>query len=143
MKTLENWPWKIYTVLFSLVVIGNLTSILSEDSFLYTYYHILLAFRKEYTLLYYLALTSAFVNLIALVPLILYTLRINFLPPRLWQWLFTLRLAFDLFGHSYELKQIRSFFAADVIQGILVLIPLILTFFPSYIALYKYAFRRE
>lgn len=136
-----GFVWKIYFCIFALYVLGNALDILMPTSFLYIYYHALMAFHPVYFIPYILALGQVFFNLVSLVPLFLFVFRIRFLSDRFWQRVLVLRIIFDLTGHAGEVNQLISishadsewFFSKIVLTGIMLI--------PSYGACFQYAFR--
>jgi len=135
-----GWAWKVYAAVFAVSIIAYLASLLSPYSFLYIYYHVLIAFNDRYSTLYILAIISSVVNILNLVPLFLYVFRISWQPALIWRVLFILRVASDLAGHSYEFKTIQSMLLTDFLLGLVALFPLGSFLIPSYIAGFKYAF---
>jgi len=136
-----GFVWKIYLCAFTLYVLGNAGDILMPTSFLYIYYHILIAFHLVYIISYMLALGQVFFNLVSLIPLFLFVFRMPFLSPRFWQWMLVLRITFDLTGHAGEVNHLISisyanrewFISRIVLTGIMII--------PSYGACFQYAFR--
>jgi len=135
--------WKIYLFIFTPLALGNFVSILDGESAVYSYYHALIAFHPDYFLQYAMNVASATLNAFALIPLFLYTFRGSFLWPRFWQWFFILRIAFDLTGHAYEAKLVKSLFISHSGYAISSLLLLLLLVVPSYIACFRYAFRQD
>ena len=133
--------WKIYLGVFTLYVFGNAGDILAPTSFLYIYYHTLMAFHPAYLISYLLALGQVFFNLVNFIPLFLFVFRILFLSQRFWQWTLILRIIFDLTGHAGEIQHLISishanseWFISRIVLGLLVILP-------SYGACFQYAFR--
>ena len=133
--------WKVYLCVFTFYVLGNTGDILIPTSFLYIYYHALIAFHPVYLISYLLALGQIFFNLMNLIALFLFVFRILFLSPRFWQWMLILRIIFDLNGHAGEMQHLISishanneWFISRIVLGVLVIIP-------SYGACFQYAFR--
>src|SRR3989338_10676301 len=135
--------WKIYLFIFTPLSLGNLAATLNPESVVFAYYHALMAFHPDYRLQYLLNIASASLNALALIPLFLYTFRGSFLWPRLWQWFFILRIAFDLAGHAYEVKLIESLFVSHAGYAVSSLLLLFLLTVPSYLAGFRYAFRQK
>lgn len=143
MSWTERWAWKIYLILYSLIVLGNMVSLFYEESYLYIYYHILIAFEKSYRFYYWYAIIGSFVNLISLIGLFLFVFRTKFLHPYFWEWLFVFRIVFDLIGHSFEFQTMKSFFLTDLqIAGLMAAFTVGL-FLPSYLGTFLYAFRQH
>ena len=133
--------WKIYLCVFTSYVLGNTGDILIPTSFLYIYYHTLIAFHPAYLISYLLALGQAFFNLVNLIALFLFVFRILFLSQRFWQWMLVLRIIFDLTGHAGEMQHFISIFHANSEWFISRIVLGLLVIFPSYGACFQYAFR--
>ena len=136
----NNWPWKIYTVIFALIALNNFVFSLSPESASYRYYHILCAFDRALVLLFYLNIASSLITVICVFPLVLYFWYKKLTPERFWGWLFFFRIFFDLSGHSYEILLCRSTFYMDYRAGLALCGLLILPSIPSYIVHWKSAF---
>ena len=143
MKLTDKWIWKLYLLVISTVYIGNLTSIVNSQLEVYRYYHILIAFYKEYRLVYWLNVASALTNTISLIPLFLYIFDIRWLPLRVWQWVLVSRVVFDLTGHAYEFNFLKSLYYANIKYGTSTSLFFVLFFVPSYVACYRYAFIKK
>lgn len=143
MSWKDNLEWKIYLFIVTPFYLGSLAGIFDPNSPFYAYYHILIAFDTDYTLLYFLNIGSILMNALALVPLLFFTFHIYFLPARFWQWFLFLRLFFELTGHAYEINFIKSMMHANNIYSIPSFLFAILLILPSYIACFKYAFTTQ
>ena len=135
--------WKIYLFIFVPLVVGNVIGVLDPRSAIYSYYHTLISFNAGFTLPYLLNVASALVNFFCLVPIFLFTFRIRLLRPLFWKGLFVTRIAFDLTGHSYEAKFIRSLFYIDFWYALLSIALLTAVIAPSYFACFRYAFQQN
>ena len=135
--------WKIYLLIFSVLVYKNSIDILEPTSFLYSYYHTLIKFDSSYWITYALAVIHVFFELVGLVQLSLFIFRICLLTPQFWQWMLILRFIFNLTGCSGELKTLSAIFYAShgIFLSTLALIALV--GIPSYAACFQYAFRWE
>ena|SRR3989338_930153 len=135
--------WKVYSVLFFFTASANAASIFFPESALYSYYHTLIAFNRQYFVAYYLNIASAMMIFLSLVPLLLFTFRIRFLGKRFWQWFFCGRIIFELTGHAYEAKFIKSLSYESLWLVVLSLALAAAILAPSYIANFLYAFRQN
>ena len=140
MHWTEKWAWKIYLVIFSLFTLANLISILYENSYLYIYYNILITFHKSYLFSYWYAVLCNVISLISLISLYLFVFRIKFLKAVFWQWVFVFKIVFDLLGHSFEIKALKSLFYNDARLGFVSVVLMIAILLPSYVAAFQYAF---
>ena len=143
MLWIEKVGWKIYLIIFSLFTLGSMISILYEGSYTYIYYHILIAFHKSYLLSYWYAIISNVINSMTLLSLTFYVFRIRNLQFKFWQWLFVLRVVFDVVGHAFEYKAIKSLFYSDPWLGLMTILLVLAVLFPSYLATFRYAFHQE
>ena len=135
--------WKIYLFIFTLGALGSLAALLDEESVIYSYYHALIIFRPEYFIQYALNVISAALNVFAIIPLALYTFRVSFLGEKFWRVFFVLQLGFDMVGHAYEAKFVKSAFYSHFAYALSSLLLLLLLMLPSYLALFRYAFRQK
>src|SRR3989338_5929321 len=129
--------WKIYLGVFSAFTLGNLAYLASE-SIIYKYYHILIAFTPDYSILYTLDVAMSAVNLLSLIPLFLYAFRVKILGKKLWQILLVARVVLDLVGHCYEKKFMQSIFVDTPWTAGLIVVLLLLFIGPSYLANFEY-----
>lgn len=143
MKWNDRLEWKIYFFLISPLYLGNLVGVLEPRSPVFAYYHILMAFDKDYTLLYSLNIASAALNFCSLFLIFLFAFRIYWLPARFWQWFLLLRAFFDLTGHAYEMNFIKSMLYSKTIYTVPTLLLALIFIIPSYIACFKYAFTTQ
>lgn len=143
MQWIEIVGWKIYLIIFSLLTLGSTIGIFYEHSYSHLYYNILIAFHKSYLLSYWLAIISNIINSISLVTLYLYVFRIKFWDAAIWKWLFVFRVIFDLVGHAFEFKTIKSLLYSDQVFGVITLLLASAVILPSYLASFHYAFRQE
>ena len=135
--------WKIYFFLAVPLWISNLFVLFQPDSSPYTYYNVLITFHENYTLAYFLAIAGAVVNVLTLIPFYLYIFQIQFLPVRLWQWLFVFKVFFDAFGHHYEFNFLKSLLYSNRLYASLSVALILLFILPPYVACYRYAFRQD
>ena len=141
MHWTKNWAWKIYCFIFALITIGNAAAMFSSDSYVYVYYHILMAFHPQYILLYALAAACCILSLISLIPLFFYAFEIPFLTQEFWKWIFVLRVSFELTGHAFEIQLLKSVYYSDVWIVVFLAGLFLASIGPSYYACFHYAFR--
>ena len=135
--------WKIYFIVFSAYILQNAADILLPKSFLYIYYHTLMAFHTLFAIQYILALAQIFFNILNLIALFLFVFRTFFLSPQVWQWLLILRFIFDLTGHIGEFATVSAIFHAREDWFLSTIIFNFIMVIPSYAACFQYAFRWE
>ena len=143
MSWIEGWGWKIYLILFSLLILGNAISLFYEESYLYIYYNILITFDKSYLFYYYYAVLNNVLELAVLVSLFLYVFKIRFLAPSFWQWIFVFRIVFDLVGHHFEFQTMKSLYLTDLHLALATTGIVFALMLPSYLGSFQYAFRQH
>ncbi len=139
----RKWLWTSYCFLL-LYFIGREAYYLfvptSETSL---YYLILRAFDPVFYIAYSAYIIRLLLNFIHCLPLLLYTYRIRFLPPKFWQYLFILRCLFEIIGNSDELTALSALSHARPGMIWIAVIILLLPYVPSYLVCYWYAFRQD
>ncbi len=135
--------WKIYFCLFAFLVVNNAAISLWPDSDPYIYYHILAAFHPRFYFAFGMHLISDALNLLNLIPFYFYVFRQSFAGTKLWRNVFILRIIFEIFGHGYEFKMIKSLFYTNHLLVVSFLVLYILILLPSYYGVFQYAFRRK
>ncbi len=135
--------WIIYFFGISFVLTGYFSSLLNENSDIYTYYHILMAFNNNCAFFYYLNIISALLNTVALLPVYFYLKRKSVGKEYLWRTLFILTIAFNVAGHSFELNFIKSIFLDNVSAAVYLILVTIILFSPMIVAFFRYAFFRH
>jgi len=137
----NNIFWRVYAAIFIFMTLVYLRDIFSPESVVYQYYHVLMAFDKNYELFYGLSAINACVTALTIVPLALFLFRIHFLPRRFWQIFFFFHLLFDITGRSYEIKTVKSYLLDNTLLASLAVLLWLFIVLPSYYALYQVAFR--
>ena len=135
--------WEIYLVFFAVLIFKNTYDFFALHSPVYIYFLILRFFDPAFLFIYFINLIQTILNLLHLIPLGLTVYKIRFLPTKFWQYLFILRVIFDLFGHSYDKNILVSFYHDDSIIFWFSCARIFFFYMPSYIACYFYAFKHE
>jgi len=143
MKKLLNWAWKIYFAIYIFLTASNIYAFCSEESPVFWYYQILLAYADLFTIPFILAALSLIFNSLAILPLFLFIERKTLLTARIWKYFFIFRVILDALGKSYENQVLRSLFQDSVLIGGMAVCIMILLVLPSYLANYLYAFKRN
>ncbi len=136
-----GWVWKLYFLIFSAYIFFNMINLFFPEAFLYTYYHILIAFDPGYNFAYGLAVGKVIFNIISLIPFFLFVFQIRWLKSHLWQWVFALRIIFDLTGHGAEIKVFQSIAYINLQTLLSYLFIFLVLIVPSYIGCFWYAFQ--
>ena len=135
--------WKIYFFLLAPFLVVGLLNLFNPQSPQYVYYNALIAFHENYTLAYFLAVAGAAINLASLLPLGLFILRIRLFKGLFWKGFFFLKILLEIFGHHFELNFLKSLPYTNLWHILLTVATIFVIFFPSYLACFLYAFRRE
>ena len=135
--------WEIYLVFFAVLILKNTYDFFAFNSPVYFYFLILRCFAPAFLVIYFINLIQTVLNLLHLIPLSLTIYKIRFLPTKFWQYLFILRVIFDLFGHSYDKNILLSFYHDDFVIFWFSCTRIFFFYMPSYIACYFYAFKQE
>ena len=134
---------EIYVVLFALFVGQQAVDFFSPYSAIHLYFRILIAFDLSFFFQYFLNLVQILLNILHLFPLIFFIHHKNYSPSRFWQCLLILRIIFDVTGHPYAVTQLISLYRDDPQLSAIVLLSYLSFCLPSYVACYRFAFRRN
>ncbi len=143
MPNKTKWLWEIYLPFFFILAVGRAVSFFAPQTPEHLYFKILYSFNPVFYTTYSLSLIQVILTVVHGLPLSLYTFRVRLLRPKLWQYLFLLRVIFDLTGHSYEMNTIVSMYHVSPGVCALTVLFAVLPYLPSYWACYAYAFRQE
>lgn len=135
--------WEIYFWLYLVLVWGKIYNLFAPATAQHLYFRVLQAFHPVFSLAYGLTLLQILFHIIHILPLALFVGRIRLGTPRLWRFLWVLRLVFDVIGHPYEVNALTAFLRTDPLLGLYTLAAAAGPFLPSYWACWRYAFRRE
>jgi hypothetical protein len=143
MPLKKQWIWEAYFVVIFIFAIRKVYALVIPSSEDFLYYFILRSFNPIFYIVYTAHVIHVLLGLIHCLPLLLYIHNIRFLNPEVWRYLFVLRCIFEIIGHSYQLNNLTALFYSNPTLLASVLIVSLLTYIPSYIACYWYAFRQE
>lgn len=141
MKIPPKLLWKCFFFFFTLKTLQEFASLFYTGSDAFIYYHTVLAFLPDTYYLYMIATTAIFIDLLCLAPFFGYAFDRPLKAERLWQILFFLRIAGELFGKRYDHLFLSSITSSNMTAGIIAISFFILFLAPSYIGHYLYAFR--
>ena len=136
------WAWEIYFAIVAAHAVVSAAQLISPLSPVNLYVNMLAAFDKRFYITYFACALQILLNIIHLIPLALYIRQTPFLNPKFWQYLFILRILFDIVGHPYETKTLTSLYYSNHRILMILFVQTALTYLPSYIACYQYAFNR-
>ncbi len=138
-----QWVWMGYFVILATFVGSNVYRFFVPGEQTHLYFTILYSFDPIFLLNYLVNLCQITLNIIHLIPVLLYVFRVRVFNPKFWQYLLILRLIFDLFGHSFEINFLKSLYYHNIKVFLFVLAQSIFVYIPSYIACYRYGFERD
>lgn len=135
--------WWAYFFLLCIFILNKIYNLFLPESPNALYFSILRAFGPLFHVPFMLNLAQVSLNIIHLVPLLLFILRIRWLSVDVWQYLLIFRLLFDICGNVVETKTLIAVYHSGFWIFLLVLVQSIATYIPSYVACYLYAFRQD
>ena len=100
-------------------------------------------FSHAYIFYYVEFIMNLIFNVLAVVPLYLYTFKISFGDRRLWKLFLLVKIFFELTGHLYEVNSWKAMLSESWQIGTLAILSFIILRFPAYLACYRYAFEKE
>lgn len=144
-----NWTWTALFFIYVFSVFNGAGAFFQKNSHPQLYYQTLVSFNYFFLIHYLLNVLALILDIIAIIPFY------NFIKPdsaatikryfssSIWKWLFALRLALLIVGHSFDQKQIQAVVRDDLWVSISVLNLLVLLYAPSYFTNFVFAFRQE
>ena len=143
MRLRKKWIWETYFFLVLFYTLRDAYFFFSPGSPIHLYFYILYVFDFRFAFIYSLNLVQILLSLTQCLALAFYVYRIRFLKPYVWQYTFILKIIFDLFGHSYQVNELKSFYYDNPKICLLFLLQSLILYLPSYVACYRYAFRQK
>jgi len=134
--------WKLYSLLFYLIVLSNALQILNPNSIVGVYYNTTIVFSNWFIIPYFLNIFNGLINCIVFIIIVTYAFDIKALPQAP-AWLFYVRILSDCTGHSYDMKMVESGFAQGIIFGFIALALLILPVLPSYFLQWHITYKKS
>ena len=141
MSRIQKWVWEAYFILILFSTVGKAYDLFNPGSPDYLYFSILKSFDPAFYFAYGMYTMQVALNVLHCIPLLLYVYRINFLHPKVWQYLFILRCIFEVVGRSYESNTFEALYHSNPKLLVIVLIVVFVPSIPSYCACYQYAFK--
>ena len=138
-----SWIWKTYLAVMLLFLTKKVYYLLMPDTQSFFYYFILRAFDPVFYITYTAHVMQVLLSVVHWIPVFLYVYRIRFLSAEFWRCLFILRCLFEITGHSFEMNSLIALYHRKPKAFLAVFIILMIPHIPSYMACYRYAFRRE
>ena len=143
MKIKLDWLWLVYYLCYVSYAAGNAAAFFSPRSPSFLYYHFLIAYDLRYLVPYCLNVLSVIFTVFTILPLVLRIIKYQVFSAGFWRSMFFARLTFDLIGHSYDYKFVKSLFYQDLYAPLYLLLAVILFLLPSYMAFFIYAFGKK
>lgn len=135
--------WKIYAVIYGLLVIINASFCLLPESGIQSYYRVLIMLDRSRWLTLILFYFAVIMEALNLLPLFLFVFKKYWLSQDFWKLLFIGRIIGWLAGRNYEYNAIKSLLAANFWTTLAALTVSILIALPSFTAQFIYAFRKK
>ena len=140
MPKLSTFLWFCYALIITSILVGKYQALFDPYYPQNFYFHILIAFDSINYMVFYATIIQVLVNMIHLLPLVLFIFDRNFGPKIFWQMMFFVRIFMDIIGHNYEINEIVGLYHGDKMICLMFIIACIILWAPSYIACYLYAF---
>ena len=138
-----NWVWQIYFYVYLTLAVATVGTFFDAESDITFYYHALIGFDRLFFLPYVLNLAAVLFTALTVIPFYCFVFNQQFLSSSFWHLFFILRLSFDLTGHSYEFKAIKSLFYHDPSVALHFIFLVLVLYVPSYIALFLQAAKQN
>ncbi len=133
--------WFVYLLFFETLLGQRAVSIFTPDQPQFFYYHVLIIMNMvagKFPWAYVWMVLSILTNAFVLILIWLYAIRRFFFSSSFIIFFLVLKLAADIFGHSYEWVLVRSLFFQSLESGWLGLTDHVVWLIPSYIAILDY-----
>jgi len=134
-----NWVWQIYFYIYLILAVASVGTFFDPESDIAFYYQALISFDRLFFLPYILNLAAVIFTILAVIPFYFYAFNQQFLSPSFWRLFLVLRFSFDLTGHSYEFKAIKSLFYHDPSVALHFIFLVLVLYVPSYLAIFLLA----
>lgn len=143
MKIKALWIWKVYFLIYFLIVTVDIGTFFSPESPKNIYYQVLIAFDSLFIVPFLLNALAVILDVLSLVPFYGFIEGIAFLSKKFWRLVFMTRLVLALWGHSYDFQLIRSLSHENINNALAFVAVAILLNIPSYAAMFLYAFQKD
>lgn len=134
MSRQGKWIWRIYLAIFFWSAVKGALSFFVYRSKIFWYYQILIAVDSWFMFPYLITALSILLKIVSLIALFGFIEKRLLLSRHFWGIFLVFRLAAELFGKSYEIKDIQSLAMQSHIQAGVVVLAGILFLLPSYMA---------
>jgi len=135
--------WKIYAVVYALLILLNLYFNLYHDQRILGYYEVLTALDSRHWIKLVSFYLACLMDFLGLIPLLLFAFKVRSPWQDIWKLIFIGRILGVLLGRSYEYNYLASMLQVNAVNTCLSLTISILVAFPSFAAQFVYAFRRK
>ncbi len=145
----QNRAWTVFFFVYVFAVFSGAGIFFQKNSQPQFYYQALAGFSTFFLIHYLLNVLAIMLDMVAVIPFynfikpdsMVTTLR--YFSPDTWKWLFAIRIALLLVGHSYDHKQLQAVLRDDLLVSAYVLILLAILYAPSYFTNFVFAYRQE
>ncbi len=139
-RMMRNVFWFSYFGIIFSHLTYNTHSFFSADSPVPLFHTIIFYFFPLHLIKYLIDLCQTILSVGHLIPLALYIFKQHSSNKRLWRILFTLRLLFDIIGHSFAKIQLKSLHHENTTYFWISIVSIMILYLPLYYANFKYAF---
>lgn len=144
-----NWSWNVLFFVYVFAVFNGAGLFFQDNSQPQFYYQALAGFSSFFLIHYLLNVLAILLDVIAIIPFYNFikpdsmeTTK-RYFSPDIWKWIFALRIALLLVGHSYDHKQLQAILRDDLLISASVLNLLAILYAPSYYTNFIFAYRQE
>jgi len=134
---------KLYLIIVSLFILKKAVIFFGPQSPVQLYFYILNCFNPLFFFLYMCNYLQLALSLIHIIPLALYIHRLQIFPEIVWQYLFILKIIFDICGNSYHVSYLVSLYHYSPLIAISAFLSSIAIYLPMYWVCYNYAFKSQ
>jgi hypothetical protein len=152
MPTLYKKPhgaWNVLFFIYVFAVFNGAGIFFPNNSQPQFYYQALAGFSTFFLIHYLLNVLAIMLDIVAIIPFYNFikpdsmAITKRYFSPDTWKWLFAIRIALLLVGHSYDHKQLQAVLRDDLLISASVLILLAILYAPSYFTNFVFAYRQE
>jgi len=128
--------WKLYSLLFLLIVAGNAAQVLDKNSTFGVYYQTTLIFNHWYIIPYFLNIFNTLASCVVVLFIFGYAFDLSILS-RAPVWFFYLWIFSNTVGHAYEFQMVHAAFYQSTWAGLVATASLFVPILPTYLALWR------
>lgn len=141
MRKTKLTIWCIYILIYILFVTKRCYNLFTPGEIGYNYFNYLIHFDVYFIFIYFFNMMQVLFTTLHLMPVLLYVFKIDLFNKRVWKFLLSLRIIFDILGNNYEWHFLNSIKQVSLPSFYILLTLSIAVYIPSYYASYRYAFK--